>query len=66
MKTIVGSFLILVSFAATTQDLGERKFVKVVDKELRMMHYMSCKNEKRKRCHYEAFEKSIKLKETVL
>ena len=63
MKPILSSFLILVSFTATTQELGERKFVKTVDKELRMMHYMSCKQEKRKRCHYEAFEKSIKLKE---
>jgi hypothetical protein len=63
MKPILSSFLILVSFTATTQDLGERKFVRVVDKELRMKHYMSCKNEGRKRCHFEAFEKSIKLKE---
>lgn len=54
---------VLVSFSATTgQTHSVNNLEKTVDKELRKVHYMSCKAEKRKRCHVESFNKSIVLK----
>ena len=52
-----------VSFSATTgQTHSVNNLEKTVDKELRKVHYMSCKAEKRKKCHVESFNKSIVLK----
>ena len=62
MKLLLALSL-LASFQVITEEVPKKKYIKVVDNDLRKSYYVECKKLKLKNCHMEAFEKAIVLKQ---
>ena len=63
MKFLVIALLTVASFSATTDETPKKKYIKVLDNNLRKTYYAECKKLKQKNCHYSSFEKAIVLKQ---
>jgi hypothetical protein len=63
MKLLLITLLTVASFSATTDETPKKKYIKVLDNNLRKSYYAECKQLKQKNCHYSSFEKAIVLKE---
>lgn len=62
-KTALVCSVLVISFnATTTQTHSVNQLQKVVDNDIRKQYYMSCKAEKRKKCHFDSFTKAVVLK----
>ena len=63
MRLLLITLLTLASFQVITEEVPKKKYIKVVDNDLRKTYYAECKKLKQKNCHTEAFEKAIVLKQ---
>ena len=65
VKSVALAVACSVSFVAVPKEVHMR-YTKELDHDLRRANYKACKQDKRKNCHYEAFEKSFVWKATVV
>jgi hypothetical protein len=63
MRLPLITLLALASFQVITEEVPKKKYIKVVDNDLRKTYYVECKKLKLKNCHMEAFEKALVLKQ---
>ena len=63
MRLLLITLLTVASFSATTDVTPKKKYIKVLDNDLRKTYYAECKQLKQKNCHYSSFEKAIVLQQ---